>query len=100
MKREVYFISDIEITISHDTPHDIFRNLIVLYPTGTYERPIESSERRDSNWFVLKVHSETFVKQFTGKEEETPMVRLVWFARENDAGLMKDWRSDPSNYTP
>jgi len=55
---------------------------------------------RDSNWFVLKVSSETFVKQFTNVEEQTPKVRLVWFARERDAGLMKDWRSDPANYTP
>ena len=94
------FISDIEITISHDTPHDFFRNLIVLYPTGTYKRPIESSERRDTNWFVLKVKSETFVKQFTSAEDETPEVKLVWFAREKDGSLMEDWRADPVNYTP
>tara|TARA_R100000742_G_C4228536_1_gene50624 strand:+ start:298 stop:642 length:345 start_codon:yes stop_codon:yes gene_type:complete len=94
------FISEIEITMSYDTPHDFFRQLILKYPDGVYKKPSGEDSLRGSNWFVLTIDSEAFEKQYTGVMDITPEVKLTWFARELDVHLMDDYHSDPSNYTP
>tara|TARA_R110000851_G_scaffold324625_3_gene492039 strand:- start:571 stop:765 length:195 start_codon:yes stop_codon:yes gene_type:complete len=63
-------------------------------------RPLETSDSRDSNWFVLKVESQRFVKQYTNDCEDTPVVKLLWWARERDSTLMLDYHADPTTYTP
>lgn len=86
-------ISSIEIYISHDVPTEFFRNLIVDYPLGTYNKTDDGL-----NWFTLTVESETF-DSWNGKRD-TIEVRLKWIANKDDKHLMDDYHADPANYTP
>ena len=85
-------ISHIEVYISHDVPTDYFRNLIVQYPLGKYER------NGSTNWFALVVKSDTFERNVT--YTNTIKVTLTWFAGGDDESLMDDYHADPANYTP
>ena len=64
-------------------PADYFRNLIVKYPLGTYDR------NGKTNWFALVVKEQLFDSKVT----------LTWFALD-DENLMDDYHADPANYTP
>ena len=68
---------DIDITITHDTTTDDFRDLINLYPTGRYLRP--DDRENGCNWFRVVVGG-------------YPMeLKLTWFADVHDANMMDDW---------
>jgi len=86
------FISSIDIYISHDVPTEFFRNLIVEYPLGIYNKTDDGL-----NWFTLTVKSETFDSD---AKHDSIQVRLTWFADKDDENLMDDYHADPANYTP